>query len=285
MHAIWFPYFCCVVEGEIDMRLGIPVRQGKSRGVVNSYDIFTLSSNCVLLIPPGVFFPEKNMHWDQPSVPPVDSRVFWLHILPNGAYCHTSTTRKGVHSSDNFDVFVPDNQLGTITEILTDELQSSHSDIALSAQSALLLLMLRVQNGLSNGVRTAKSQNGGAQEATVSDISSTGVNSTILERACLYIQKNRGVPLDIDDISTHAYVSPSHLAKLFRTELKTTVKKYVLEQRMEAARSMLINTEMSVQEIARFTGYIQSPQFIRVFKQVHHVTPLKFRQRHRHHGY
>jgi AraC-like DNA-binding protein len=147
--------------------------------------------------------------------------------------------------------------------------------------------MLRVQNGLGNSVRTAKSQNWRTQnkkllmETTVSDTSVPVINSTILERACLYIQKNRGGTLDIEDIANHAYVSPSYLAKLFRTELKSTVKKYVLEQRMEAARSMLMNTEMSIQEIARFTGYMQPPQFIRVFKQVHNVTPLNFRQRHR----
>jgi two-component system response regulator YesN len=110
------------------------------------------------------------------------------------------------------------------------------------------------------------------------------INSAILERACIYIQRQRGFSLDINDIANHAYVSPSHLAKLFRTELKTTVKKYVLEQRMDRAASMLTNTEVSIQEIARYNGYMQLPQFSRVFKQFHHVTPTEFRRRNRRDG-
>ncbi len=288
MHAIRFPYFCYVVEGELDMQLGIPVRQGKSRGVVNTYDIFTLPTNSFLLLPPGVFFPEKNLHWGNLSKPPADSRIFWLHILPNGAYCHTGTTRKGIYGSDNYDIFVPDIQLATLTEILSEELESTHTNIALAAQSALLLLLLRVQNGLSSSAFVAKSQDRVTQNKNVlidspaADASVPVINSAIVERACIYIQRRRGEPLDIADIANHAYVSPSHLAKLFRTELRTTIKKYVLEQRMEAARSMLTNTELSIQEISSYAGYMQPPQFVRVFKQVHHVTPLIFRQRHRH---
>lgn len=150
--------------------------------------------------------------------------------------------------------------------------------------------MLRVQRNLSNSALAAKGQVWESQnpkkllEKPLSDATAPAVNSVILERACVYIQRQRGFPLDIHDIANHAYVSPSHLAKLFRTELKTTVKKYVLEQRMEAARSMLTNTEISIQEIARFTGYMQLPQFSRVFKQVHHVTPQEFRRHHHGNG-
>lgn len=282
MHALRLPYLCYVMEGEIDMRLGIPMRQGKSRGTVNNYDILTLPANSLLFIPPGVFFPEGGLHWERASLPPADSRLFWIHILSTGAFCHTCTTRKSLHSADYYNVFIPDLQLAALTEILMDELQSSDPQIALATSSVLTVLLLRVQRGLSNGVMAATAPHDNIPpEKTVSDAGSSLVNSAVLEGARAYITRNLDSSLSIDDIANHVYVSPSRLAKLFRTELKTTVKKHVLEQRMELTRSMLKNTEISIQEIAGFTGYMQPPQFNRVFKQVHHVTPSEFRQRHR----
>jgi len=288
MHAIRFPYFCYVLEGEIDMRLGIPVRQGKARGVVHSYDILTLPAHSVLLIPPGVFFPDgSQFHWERAPQPPADSRLFWMHVLPTGALCHTCTTQKSFHTFSHFDTFVTDQQLAVLTEMLVEELQSSDTDIALGAPSALSLLLLRLRRGLSNSAPAAKGRAWESEKQkmvskkSVSDAAAPAINSTILERACVYIQRQRGFPLDINDIANHAYVSPSYLAKLFRTELKTTVKKYVLEKRMERAASMLTNTEVSIQEIARYAGYMQPPQFNRVFKQFYHVTPTEFRRRNR----
>jgi len=275
MHAIRVPYLCYVMEGEIDMRLGIPRRQGKSRGVVNNYDILTLPAGSLLFIPPGVFFPKTGLLWERAPLQPVDTHLFWIHVFPTGARCHTGATRKGIYTNDNYDVFVPDIKLAMAAELLQDELQSSDEDSNQSALNALLVFLFRLRRGLGKDAAISKGQ---LSIAPTTD-AALSVNSAIIERACYYIQLNRGEPLSIEKIADHAYVSPSHLTKLFRTELKTTVKKYVLDQRMEAARLMLTSTEISIQEIARFTGYMQPPQFNKVFKQIHHVTPKEFRQR------
>jgi AraC-like DNA-binding protein len=272
-----------VVEGEIDMRLGIPARHGKMRGVVNSYDILTMHTNTFLYIPPGVFFPESGAHWERVALPVPDSQLFWLHVMPTGALCHTCTTRNGIHIFDNYDVFVPDTQLPTLAEILSDELQSAEPDSYHSASSALLLLLLRVRNGLRRSEATNSPGEwnaygkGRLSKMTRPEAAALSTNPAIVEKACKYIQKN--LSHDIDQVASHVYVSSSHLTKLFRTYLNTTVNKYVLDQRMEVARSFLLNTEISIKEIARFTGYKQPPQFNRVFKQVHHLTPKEFRQK------
>lgn len=284
MHAIRVPYLCYVVEGEADIRLGIPVRQGKSHGKVNIYEIFTLPTNSFLFIPPGVFFPEGGFHWERAASRPADSRIFWLHILPTGAHCHTCTTRNGIHTSDNFNIFVPGIQLSAVTELLSGELQSSDTDFTLSASGALLLLLFHVRRSLGNSATASKRRLNLPSETdfpeAMPDVTVPLPNSTIIERTCDYIQRHRDLPLDVSTIASQAYVSPSYLAKLFRTNLRTTVMKYVLDQRMEAARSLLISTELSIKEIAHFTGYMQQPQFTRVFKQIHHIPPTEFRHKH-----
>lgn len=284
MHALRVPYLCFVVEGEIEMRLGIPAQNGKTRGIVNSYEILTLPANSFLFIPPGVFFPESGAHWERKGIPIANSHLFWLHILPIGALCHTCATKNGTHSIFvNRDVFVPDPQLATLTDILSDELQSTNADSHDSASSALLLLLLRVRNCLRRGnAGEWNSHNQLLSKTPRPEVASLSTNDAIVEKACNYIQKH--LSGDIDQIASQVYVSSSHLTKLFRIHLKTTVKKYVLGQRMEVARSFLMNTEISLKEITHFVGYKQPPQFSRVFKQIHGVTPKEFRQKHHRHG-
>lgn len=111
VHAIRFPYFCYVVEGEIDVHLGIPVKSGKKRGIVNTYEILTLPAHSALLIPPGTFFSDGSQPYWERSTTPTDSHILWVHILPTGLFCHSSATHDAVYESQTPDIFVPGHQL------------------------------------------------------------------------------------------------------------------------------------------------------------------------------
>jgi AraC-like DNA-binding protein len=276
MHAIRFPYLCYVVEGEIDMRLGIPAQRGKSRGIVNSYEILTLPAHTALLIPPGVFFPDGSQpHWER-STPPVDARMLWIHILPTGVFCHTSVTQ----ASEHLDIFGPGRHFSLLAEMQMEELQLSDKEAAMVAQNALLLLLSRVLRGLKEGARAAVAP---GLEFSEKEDSHKG-NSMVIERACDFIRQHNGVSFSVEAVAAYAYVSPSHLMRLFRSELNTTVMEYALAQRLPMAQSWLINSEMSIKQIANFLGYSQTPQFSRVFKRVYGIRPTEFRRKHRSEG-
>lgn len=299
MHAIRYPYFCCVLEGEVDIRLAFPAPQGQARQKGNAYQILTLPPQTVLVIPPGVLYPDGTQpHWERPAKPVADSRLFWILFLPTGVFCHTCSTTQSAHECQD-DVFVPDLQLATLAEMMMEELRAPAADVRLAAQNLLMLILLRVRRGLAGqALQKAPAPQARGKKITVyatpnslhlqrrdkhasGDDAVLGVKSAIVERACGYIRAHLNQPFGIKDIADYVYVSPSHLARLFRAERGMTLMKYVLQQRMEYASSMLANTELAIQEIARSVGYIHAPQFNRVFRKERGMTPGEFRQQHR----
>ena len=57
----------------------------------------------------------------------------------------------------------------------------------------------------------------------------------------------------------------------------TTFTKYVTEKRMNLARKLLQDQNLSIQEVADQTGYGDYFQFSKVFKRENGVTPGKYR--------
>lgn len=277
MHAIRYPYLCYVVEGEIDMRLAIPSQKGATRGIANRYEILTLLANTALLIPPGVFYPDGSQpHWERPS-PSIDARIFWTHILPAGVFCHTSVTRHQHHAFENLAFFVPGQHFTTLREIIEEELQLPDKESSMVARNALLTFFTRILRGLKTGTHANIAMN----TPTSSESSVKSDDTNIIQRACEFIRKHNNVPFTVTDVAAYAYVSPSHLMRLFRTELHTTVMDYTLEQRLNVAEAWLKNSEMPIQQIAKELGYSQAPQFHRAFKKIHGISPSEFRQRYR----
>ncbi len=296
MHAVRYPYLCCSLDGEADMRLAFPASRGQTSQKDHSYQILTLHPQTFLMIPPGVLYPDgTQVHWERQPQPVADSRLFWALFLPTGVFCHSCETRDTHHTCHD-DIFVPDLQLPVLVEMLIEELRSTEADARQAAQNLLTLILVRIRRGLSSvSTNPIKKIVGGTRKSTVpltpvSEVTATTgnttmpANSAIVERACYYIRSHLNQPFGIKDIAETLYVSPSHLARLFQQEMGTSVMRYARQRRLESALSMLANTELAVQEISRLSGYDHVPQFNRIFKQSHGMTPTDFRSRHRQEG-
>jgi len=275
MHAIRYPYLCYVVEGEIDLRLGIAAEHGKSRGVVHRYEILSLPQHTALLIPPGVFFPDgSQLHWERSS-PAGDARMFWVHALPAGVFCHTSTRHKTNHAADNLATFIPGRFFAMIADILEEDLRSIDSEATMVTRSTLFSFFARILWKLNEGTQAAISA--GMEESKQENVHHDG-NSLIIQRACEFIRHHNGIAFTVEEVAAYAYVSSSHLMRLFRTEMKSTVMEYALQQRFSVAEAWLKNSEMPIKQIASELGYSHAPQFNRIFKQIHGISPTEFRR-------
>jgi len=278
MHAIRYPYLCYVTEGEIDLRLGIPAGHSKQRGIVQRYEILSLPGRSVLLIPPGVFFPDgKDYYWERAGTP-VDAQMFWIHILPSGVFCHTSATRHGAHASDHLDVFTPGQHFANLIDLLEEDLKSANNDADLATRSLLLTFFSRILWKLNEATQAAITLD--IDNTEHNDPSQDG-NSIIIQRACEFIRKHNGISFTVEEVAAYAYVSPSHLMRLFRSEMQSTVMDYALKQRFAVAEAWLKNSEMPIKQIASALGYSHAPQFNRIFKQIHGISPTEFRQQSR----
>jgi AraC-like DNA-binding protein len=70
------------------------------------------------------------------------------------------------------------------------------------------------------------------------------------------------------------------LENAFKLKLGSTVKIYILQQRVEKAKQLLLATMHTVTDIAMEVGYSDPSYFIRVFKQTEGVTPGRYRSDH-----
>jgi AraC family transcriptional regulator of arabinose operon len=100
-----------------------------------------------------------------------------------------------------------------------------------------------------------------------------------VERARQYIRSHLHEPLTLDAIANAAVVSPSHLIRLFQTQLNTTPVAYVWEERVVQGVELLENTGLPVGIIAEQCGFQTSDHFSRRVRAATGLAPLDVRKR------
>lgn len=93
-----------------------------------------------------------------------------------------------------------------------------------------------------------------------------------------YINKHYAEDLNLDNISDIACMSKYHLCRKFKEATGATLLQYINNIRLTKVHSMLINTDMPIEEIAECTGFSSSMQLTRVFKSVYNIPPRTFRK-------
>jgi AraC-like DNA-binding protein len=73
-------------------------------------------------------------------------------------------------------------------------------------------------------------------------------------------------------------LSPSRFAARFAVAFGESCMTYVTKWRLNVARSLLQETDYSVDEIAHRVGYQNLPAFIRVFKRYLGTSPASWRK-------
>lgn len=93
-----------------------------------------------------------------------------------------------------------------------------------------------------------------------------------------YINQNYNKDLSLDELSKQVDMSKFYLCRLFKDSLKMSPIEYINKIRVEKSVELLINTDMSISEIALECGFNNISYFIKVFKKYMNITPLKFRK-------
>jgi len=99
----------------------------------------------------------------------------------------------------------------------------------------------------------------------------------ISEQVKEFLLSNANQPVMLKDVARHLRLSPEHLARVFRRDEGTTIRRFLQDARIDRARSLLAAGELSVDEIAREAGYSSSTLFCRNFKRATGVTPASYR--------
>jgi AraC-like DNA-binding protein len=77
----------------------------------------------------------------------------------------------------------------------------------------------------------------------------------------------------------HAY---SHLSRLFSSVEGMTIEKYIIAQKIERVKELLVYDELTLSEIAWRLSYSSVQHLSNQFRQVTGLTPTEFKNNHRH---
>ena len=94
-----------------------------------------------------------------------------------------------------------------------------------------------------------------------------GIIMPRLRRALEYINENLESDLRLENIARELHLSPFHFAREFRSSTGQTPYQYLLDQRMEKAKTLLRIGRDSIQEIALDCGFSSTVNFTRTFRQ------------------
>jgi LacI family transcriptional regulator len=102
-----------------------------------------------------------------------------------------------------------------------------------------------------------------------------------LATALRFIREHRSERIGVDDIAAACGLSRSSLERRFRAALDRSPLAELLRQRVDCAKHLLAETDLSVKEIARAAGFHDTRHLSVMFRQKVGVSPAKFRARFR----
>ena len=93
-----------------------------------------------------------------------------------------------------------------------------------------------------------------------------------------YVKKHYRSNITITEVANYLDYSEHHFCRFFKSQTGLTFIEYLNSVRLNAAATLLNNTDKSISDISFEVGFENLSYFIRIFKKKFIVTPLKYRQ-------
>lgn len=104
-------------------------------------------------------------------------------------------------------------------------------------------------------------------------------SNDIIKTAQEYIKENFDKDISLDDVSRQVNISPYYFSKIFKEESGLNFIEYLTNIRIDKAKELLADTDMSIKEVCATCGYTDPNYFSRSFKKNVGVTPTEFKER------
>jgi AraC family transcriptional regulator len=105
-----------------------------------------------------------------------------------------------------------------------------------------------------------------------------GLPPVRLNRVLEYIDANLGKNITLSELAGVVDISLYYFAVLFRKSTGLSPHQYVLNQRVERAKTLLRDPKLSVLDISIDVGFEYQNNFARAFRRVIGVSPTQFRR-------
>lgn len=124
-------------------------------------------------------------------------------------------------------------------------------------------------------------QTTGVKERGSTDICAVGDEDLI--KALKYIRAHSGSSLQVEDIADYVCISKRTLQMKFQKILGRSIHEEIIKAHVEIAKSLLIETNLSIETVALRSGFHYSSNMRRAFMHFTGMLPHKYRQVHRAH--
>ena len=92
------------------------------------------------------------------------------------------------------------------------------------------------------------------------------------------IEQRYHEPISLADVAADLSLTAGHLTTVVRRKTGRTVQQWIAQRRMQQARVLLTETDLTVNAISRRVGYPDTSYFIKRFRAEHAVTPTQWRR-------
>ena len=102
--------------------------------------------------------------------------------------------------------------------------------------------------------------------------------NTYVRKAVRYIRDNFDTEFMIEDIAKVCNINENYLQRIFKEVKGVSIVQYINRLRMDKAEMLLLNSDMSIVDIAESVGFNSRQHFGHVFQQHNNMSPKAFRQ-------
>ncbi|GAA3401940.1 response regulator [Paenibacillus hodogayensis] len=106
----------------------------------------------------------------------------------------------------------------------------------------------------------------------------TQQESHLIYEIARYLQSRIDQDISVQEVAAHFYLSREYVSRRFKQEFGETISDFLLRHRMERAKTLLLNPELKIVQIAHMTGYEDEKYFSKVFKKTFGKSPAEYRK-------
>jgi len=213
----------------------------------------------------GLFAPHFEVDWTRWDCEPGAERMIveldFSDIERAGDLDAMLTTRRALRQ----DLTLKDAHLASLLRLMADEVRQGSPHGALYATSLSLSLASYLFSGHGSGGQTRSRERG--------TLSSTQ-KALVLE----LVRHRLAQDLSLEDLAQAAGVSRFHFLRLFKNTFGVTPHRFVMDQRVDAARRMLAETKLPIAEVAASTGFSSQSHLNTAMRRSLGLTPGQWRR-------
>lgn len=103
-------------------------------------------------------------------------------------------------------------------------------------------------------------------------------DSLLVKKACLYVHNHATEDISPSDVAAACKVSSTYLSHRFHEEIGMTLVHFIQKEKIDLAKHLLKETDLSPSEIAQELSFSSQQYFQTIFKKITQVTPRQYRE-------